>query len=311
MTLCIPDIAERIPHRHQNLLLDSCTVFEDESQFELTINKDDDLSRDIFLTNLNEKALVPPSVLAEASALACIVSAGKIPKGSFAYFAGITNFSLTGACFDAAFTIKGHTKKISGKHGFYKYSCHLQNESGAIAQAQLMAYYDSSGSSEATNNLQSLSLPNTIEFALTVPGEPVTPYAFKQPKMTFVDTCNLTTNESSVYSYQYPLDHPLIRGHFPGNPVMMGICQWQMLEDAMTHYVNHHYNAGSSPDHLTCNALIMKSNRTPVCDIKGATIRVNPMTIGYQAHIELVKKVLFKQKVVPGDTLYIHISHLP
>ena len=54
--------------------------------------------------------------------------------------------------------------------------------------------------------------------------------------MTFVDTVHLTTDNEALYGYQYPSSHPLIKGHFPNNPVMMGVCQWQMLEDAMAHY---------------------------------------------------------------------------
>lgn len=308
MTLSQSEIADRIPHRHENLLLDSCTISkENESEFEINISNNDALNRQIFLYNFNSERLIPSSLLTEISALACIASAGKIPKGTFAYFAGITNFTLESPLFQASLPLKGKTKKISDKNGFFKYGCHVYNANGASAHAHLMAYYDSSGVEQPLSMTQ-VELPDEIQNARNQNGSPVDANPHKSFEMTFVHFCNFNNQISALYSYQYPSSHPLIRGHFPSNPVMMGICQWQMLEDAMTHYINYLYPTKKDLPHQQCDAIIFKSNGTPVCEIKGAAIETIPVNPLYQAYIKRVKKVLFKQRVFPGDTLFIYLK---
>ena len=57
--------------------------------------------------------------------------------------------------------------------------------------------------------------------------ETIVPFASKSPGMTFVDAYHpLDDPNEFLFSYKYPSSHPLIQGHFPGNPVMMGVCQW-------------------------------------------------------------------------------------
>ena len=231
------DIAARIPHRYQNLLLDKSVILSDSaSEFELSIGTPDVLGRDIFNYEFNNQPSLPAPVLAEISALACIVSSGAIKPGTFAYFASINNFKLIDGPFNTSYPIKGSTQKISGKNGFFKYSFSMNNEFSE-ASGQLMAFYDSSGT-ENVSPIPPIELAEDIRKNLTNHSTPIEPFSKKNPMMTFVDHFHYSSPNAYLYSYTYPKAHPLINGHFPGNPVMMGVCQWQMLEDSFTDVAN-------------------------------------------------------------------------
>ena len=297
------DIAQRIPHRFENLLLDECSGSgNDTSEFSVTLSSDDAHDRDLFIYNHGNTPSIPTPLLTEISALACIVSAGEIKSGTFAYFAAIANFSIDNEPFQSDAKITGSTEKISDKNGFYKYRFKLSANDHS-ASGQLMAYYDTSGNSEVT--LQPIELADDVHGALTT-GVAVAPYSNKKESMTFVDTVHLTTDNEALYGYQYPSSHPLIKGHFPNNPVMMGVCQWQMLEDAMAHYFSKF--TAFKQNEKTCNAMIFKSNLTPVCEIKSATIVGKVVDNQWHVYTKSIKKVLFKQRVVPNDQLYIFIT---
>lgn len=310
--LTLDDIQDRIPHRFENLLLDSCTIPEPNvSEFTIDLQTGDALGRDIFLYNMAGSFVVPTPLLAEIAALACIVSAGKIPDGTFAYFAAITQFSRSSSPFKASHTIHGSTKKISDKNGFFKYQFSIKNQDSAESNGQLMAFYDTSGSTDVeTGSPIELSTAITNDMATPPVALPSNPS--KVDHMTFINACHMVSPTSALYAYTYPNDHPLVRGHFPSNPVMMGVCQWQMLEDAMTHYFNHFNQlfGASTIVKKRCDAIIFKSDGTPVCDIKSANIMGNKHSDRWHAFTSMAKKVLFKQRVLPGDQLFLSISSI-
>ena len=304
-TLTQTEIQDRIPHRYENLLLDECLVpTEDNSKFSIQLNDNDALGRDIFLADhLNDRAL-PTPILAEIAALACIVSAGKIEPGTFAYFAAITNFSIENGPVNGSVPLTGSTEKMSGKNGFYKYRFSMATNQQQV-NGQLMAFYDTTG--DSGGDTESIELLPYIADSLGQTTA-IAPNSAKASNMTFVTTKHYHSDSEAVYGYQYPDSHPLIKGHFPGNPVMMGVCQWLMLEDAMSHYFSEAFEDGSQQ--LTCNAQIFKADHTKVCDIKLATIVGHFTGNHWHVHTSSVKKVMFKQRVLPNDQLYIHISNI-
>ena len=305
-TLFADAISSRIPHRYENLLLDESTPLSNgASEFNVTIPSNDALERNIFHYTVNDSARLPTPILTEIAALACIVSSGAIKPGTFAYFAAITNFSLNGPIFKGDTTISGTTQKVSDKNGFHKYSFELSNNESQ-ATGELMAYYDTSDTAATTDqDLPQVSLPESIKTGLSIPGESIDSLPSKQTQMTFIDGVALSTSSDALYRYTYPKSHPLIKGHFPSNPVMMGVCQWQMIEDAFTHYANQHQlRAGQ----YSLNASIFKDNQTAVCDIKKMILIVIDTPHGKIAHTGSVKKVMFKQRVTPNDHLFAYIS---
>ena len=136
---------------------------------------------------------------------------------------------------------------------------------------------------------------------------PIEPFSYKADQMTFVDSVHFANEDEACYYYTYPVDHPFTKGHFPKNPVMMGVCQWQMLEDAISDYVQR---LNVSTESISLNATIIKADKTPVCDFKKLTMNVLKTAKETKATTQSVKKVMFKQRVFPGDVLFILISDI-
>ncbi len=299
-------ITDRLPHRFENLLLDQCEITApDTSEFQLHLLPNDPNGRDLFLYDHLSRSSIPTPLLTEISALACIVSAGKIKPGTFAYFAAITNFSMPDGPFHSSAPIHGTTEKVSDKNGFFKYRFSLSNDQHQ-ANGQLMAYYDTTGDS-GNAPLDPIDVNDDVMSGIKS-STPIPAYKAKAANMTFIQTQHFMTETAALFGYQYPIDHPLIKGHFPNNPVMMGVCQWQMLEDAVAHYFTKFGHDGQTT--LTCNATIFKSDFTPVCDIKSATLIGQKQGDHWHVYSSSIKKVMFKQRVLPGDQLFIHLSNI-
>jgi 3-hydroxymyristoyl/3-hydroxydecanoyl-(acyl carrier protein) dehydratase len=193
---------------------------------------------------------------------------------------------------------------MSGKNGFYKYRFSI-NHSEQQATGQLMAFYDTTG--ESGGDTETIALESDVMATLNL-GTPIAPNASKAQDMTFIDAIHHHSVNDAIYGYSYPNHHPLIKGHFPGNPVMMGVCQWLMLEDAISHYFSKYHHKDNQT--LTCSAQLFKSDLTKVCDIKLATLVGEHHNGEWHVHTSAVKKIMFKQRVEPSDQLYIHITDI-
>ena len=269
------DIKNKIPHRYENLLVDECLVHDDNRcEFTTNINIDDHLGRDIFSIKYNQLFKVPTPILCEISALASIISSGTIKPGTFAYFAAITNFSSEGGAFLMGQDIKGVSKIVSEKNGFYKYSFELAANK-STASGNIMAFYDHNPKEDDIVQAEILNLPheviNSMGNGINIPD-----FETKKPKMTFVDTVYSPASDSmALFSFHYQASHPLVRGHFPENPIMMGVCQWQMLEDAIYFIISQSTELNSSQVSISCDAQLFKDDHSAVCDIKKATVKCN------------------------------------
>jgi 3-hydroxymyristoyl/3-hydroxydecanoyl-(acyl carrier protein) dehydratase len=306
-TILLPEIKEHIPHRHENLLLDTCEIIDEtHAVFNITIQQNDALNRHIFYKH-TPHAVLPNPLLTEIAALGSIVSSGKIEPGTFAYFAAITNFKCSHP-FTGNKKITGTTTRLSHKNGFFKYKAILEN-GDSTAEANLMAFYDKSAQTPTT---EPIPLDPIIENALTKKETQIPSSTTKPNEMTFIHTTIPISSTDTLYSYQYPTTHSLTNGHFPKNPIMMGVCQWLMLEDAINHLVStqkQHNNAKSFQ--TNCNAIIFKSDLTLVCEIKQAELITKKTdNTTWDTNSSAVKKILFKQRVMPNDTLWIHISNI-
>lgn len=122
------------------------------------------------------------------------------------------------------------------------------------------------------------------------------------------------TLDSFVASYTYPHTHPFTQGHFPGNPIMMGVMQWMSVEDSCHLLASILYKKIEKKGLYTLsgNADIIKSDGTSVSEIKGFKVQIYWDVPGFlnQAEVLRTEKITFRDYVVPGDTLLICLNSL-
>lgn len=303
------EIENYIPHRFENLLIDECTPQEADDNgiighHKLKIDLNDTLGRQIFLRQKQKgQYVLLNACVAEVLALASILSAGGTGEGYIAFFSAITKFSLNGDL-PAETDWTGAIKKVSEKAGFHRYYGELK-AGDIIGSCDVMAFYMNTKDLEAPQDD-----PNPEPLPPTTLNEPIAPFPHKDPKMMAVTHLNAidTDDYNCICTYTYPEDHPFIKGHFPNEPVMMGVMQWMMVEDALTVWAQKTNQSGTQS--LQLDATITTTEGHHVCDIKQAqcTLYTNVPNTYDQAELTATKKVAFRARVTPGQSLKIHLK---
>lgn len=313
------EIKTYIPHRHENLVIDAIQVNAEEGLGKLTlcIQENDSLGRDIFAKQKykNKKTLIPELAM-EIGALGSIISTSQIPDGFLVFFATISNFSKKKE-FWLGEPIFGTVKKLGWKANFLKYTSEFFTQSGElISSGDMMAsYIDMTKPNDPTAEKKTVPLPK-IDCTISIQAL----NQVKRPDMFLCDEIlhfNPETNECTS-SYHYPTDHPLVRGHFPGNPVLMGIMQWMMVEDAALFLTNEWGKTGRQGTHtFICDADIIKENGVLVADAKGIIIETHypsdstpDSECNMYTEIIETKRLSFRDMVKPGETLFANIKNV-
>ncbi|MAH80506.1 MAG: hypothetical protein CMP39_02335 [Rickettsiales bacterium] len=298
-------IKEHIIHRYENILLDRILVEEldnGKGDLELCITDNDPLGRDIFLTErkFKEKVIMTP-IFMEIMALAAITCSGKVEEGQVVFFTGISQFEKFSEL-PVGQTNKGFVEKLSEKKGFLKYKGDLKTESGQIAATGSMTAYFMQESEQEGDS----ATKKTIELPSQKDVIPLNKSTYpKQVDMVIANTISVLSDSSCIVNYTYPTDHPLNKGHFPGNPVMMGVMQWMSVADALTAFLEAQEKDGEC--RISCNAVIANQDNVVIAEFKKVECKawINVDGIGNQADIIKTNRIVFRSMVKPGDTLSI------
>ncbi|MBT3580906.1 hypothetical protein HN511_01240 [bacterium] len=308
------EIKESIPHRFENILLDKCevtkTVEEIEGKIEITINEKDHLGREIFLKQKNTKQrVVMEPFFMEILALGSIVSTGKISEGRVALFAAVSNFKKHRDMLVNE-KVSGTVRKIKAKGDFLKYGGELTNaQNQVIASGEMMAFYTK------MEDLETVVEKNTVLTWPTAKKAINKENVNKAPEMFLIDNL-VSLDEDSLEicgDYTYPKTHTLIKGHFPGNPIMMGVMQWMAIADLT--YVLAAYLAQKGTKgryQIKADAEIVKENGVAVAQARGIILQVYWQDSVFFDQVEIIetKKIFFKGMVKPGDKIFIKLSKL-
>ncbi len=300
------DIEDYIIHRYENFLLDEVDVDpenRDDNTLKINIKDRDPLGRDIFLKHITatQKTLIVPAYM-EILALGCITATRKLSDDEMVIFTGISNFKKY-ASFKEGKTILGRVLKLSDKKGFLKFKGHLWDGDIAIGEGTMMAFFtpvDTQSATAKTVDLPPLNINKTIDKTLFP----------KSSDMTVCDTLRYISDSECVTTYTYPDTHPLIKGHFPKNALMMGIMSWLAVEDALSTFCFEKKLAANKT--LITDASIIKEDGTLVAEFRDVCVEglfksdKNPN----QCEITETKKVTFRNMVKPNETIFIHCKNI-
>jgi len=313
-------LKDMIPHRGVNILIDSeRAVRDDESQrseSRLCIVPDDARGRDIFLRKGSEggDVLMEP-VLAEHLALSAICAIKpEMQPGEIAFFSVISSFELSREL-RAGERISAEAIRLRDKGRFRRFHGIVRGEDGEIAaETDVMAY--TAAPEPAPERRESGKLVAPPESGESRPVDPAA-FGWKRPEMVFVQERTYLADDmaSAVLRYEYPPDHPFCAGHFPGNPVMMGITQWIAALDAAAWLLYERAGAGLVPEGSTkwkADVDILRENGAMVADVKGLVFSgaVTPEGIG-PVRVEGTRRVGFRDQVRPGEAIFMRARVAP
>ncbi|NDC82152.1 hypothetical protein EB093_00600 [bacterium] len=292
-------IEARIPHRHENMLLDhvECEKIDDTTVGRFSVQFGQQQPRDIFLETVDSQSALIPTLLVEILALASIVCTD-YPDDSVIIFASISNFVIHRKP-SVESPLFGTVTKLKDKGNFVRCRGVVESNAGIIADSELMAFIipkivlaDEPGA------------PKLVELPECTTSIPVDKTRFnKVSDMVVCDEIVRPFGDTRlVGKYTYPPTHPLTKGHFPHTPIMMGVMQILGIEDTVT--------AGLGPillnGHVTGDCQIIRSDGALIADIKEFVTEI----IDGKGVFRGTKKVVFRESVRPGDTLLIALHNI-
>lgn len=309
-------IQARIPHRYENVLIDRVAFAEEGSgvgSFEVRIMPGDDLGRQIFaLSKTSTQKVLTETLFMEILALSSICTEGIMPEHTLALFASISNFKKFGDS-HLGEPLFGRVRRLRSKAGFYKYEGSFFNQ-----KEEILATGDVSAIFLDTSQ----GLPSNAD-SKTAPVPAQTCYEAVD-KSGFNKDASLVPVDAIVHyqrdpmelttSYTYPSNHPLIHGHFPGKPVMMGIMQWMGVSDScLALALKLKADEGRTGSYeIFGDAELVKSDGLVVGEIRRFKVRVFVDCPGIldQAEILETHKVIFRSVVHPGDIFFTKLNIL-
>lgn len=306
------DIEAIVPHRYENILIDQVEKGEENGiptgKLKVTLQAQDRLGRDIFFKQKNNthKTILVPAIM-EILALGSIVCSDKVNPGFPVLFTSISNF-IKYADYALGTPVIGKVKRTKDKGSFMVCAGTLETESGELlASGDMMAFFPGPDTKSAEGPKKTLPIPEENHHqALAKNPE------FKNVSMYVCDRSWRYVPETLEFvgQYTYPLDHPFTKGHFPGNPVMMGVMQWMCVEDNCLLLSQLLGKPGNYK--LKGQADIMKADGTPVSEIKGFTVQIYGAENGTLPQAEMIQtdKIVFRDLVKPGETLFVSLSSL-
>ena len=301
-----------LPHRGKNLLLDEALVHvigpRGRSEGALTITPDDTQGRGLFLYELPEASLcVHPVVLIEHVALVGLTALDMEP-GEFTFISLIRSAEFRGRI-RAGETLHSTVKAARAPKPFFRFQSTISTAGGAhVATSDVLAYTSTAvklpAQTAAPPGVGSDASRDEERIARFFPG--------RDPRFVFVDAPLQVAADgrSGVFAYTYREEHPLARGHFPGQPIMMGVTQLLAVADAAQWLAAELRDAGALDGGaaLTACGKLLGADDSLVCSIGALELRAwadSPIL-----ELTAARRVSFRRMVAPPEVLKIEVEIL-
>jgi 3-hydroxymyristoyl/3-hydroxydecanoyl-(acyl carrier protein) dehydratase len=300
-TLDAKALESHLPHRGRNLLTESLTIAPDgrSSTSHTRLSLGDHRGRDVMLRRQagGGQCWYEP-FLAELMALTGVplLHARLSPKNQVAVFSMISKIAFHGPA-PVGHEVVGHAEITRERGEFVGFSTHAEVDGKRILEAEVMsgaAVLAEVGAKRGNSGCAPA-------------GEPVDHkwFAWKAPALRFVDRIVKEDrgNGRLLAAYRYPDDHVFVPGHFPGQPVMMGVTQWAAAADAAWAAFHRFGLRGS----VVANGTIRRPDGAEILDVRDLVLRDD----GGIPTLVATKRLAFREPVLPGDELLIDVEVKP
>ena len=298
------EIKDAIIHRYENLLVDTVTTNDSlplTGSLAVTIMDNDPLGRDIFFKTVGKESYLLPTVHMEILALGSIAGTGIVSDGHVVLFTGISNFKHYHP-FPINNTLTGTFEKLPDKGPFLRYKGATFLGDTCLASGEMMAIY-------TKKDQQSASPAKRITFPSLDLDQSITAQEDYKPKsITMSDTLHYLTDTECITSYTYPQTHPFTKGHFPGNPLMMGVMQWASVEDACrTFYIEKNLSGTVT---LSFSATITRADGSITAEIRSCQVLCIQHHDCLDCSVIETKKITFRSMVKPNEKIFIYLTNI-
>ena len=293
-------ILTRLPHRFENVLLDQvdCIKTDVDTRGKFSVTFSPDQPRAIFLQEIDDgKFGIIRTACMEILALASIICTD-YPDDGVIIFASISNFVVNGDLPEGTL-LTGEVVKLKGKGNFVRCRGFIGTAvDPQLASGELMAFVI-----PKAQLADHASTPKIVDIPTLTHTIPIDPSAFhKSPDMVICDQIRKPYSDGTIVGqYQYPATHPLTRGHFPGNPIMMGIMQMLAIEDICT--VTFAQDETTIGKIVAGQCQIIRSDGALIAEIKNFEVEV----MADRSSFLSTKKVVFRESIRPKDTFLIYL----
>ena len=134
----------------------------------------------------------------------------------------------------------------------------------------------------------------------------------RDPRFVFVDgpLQVAADGRSGVFAYTYREEHPLTRGHFPGQPIMMGVTQLLAIADAAQWLAAELRDAGALDGSaaLTVCGKLLGADDSLVCSVGALELRAWPGSPILE--LTAARRVSFRRMVAPPEVLKVEVEIL-
>lgn len=300
----LEQIKDTIPHRFENLLIDRLSNISTDpvgTDCHLNISDTDPLNRTLFFKTIKNKSVFFRAFFMEFLALGSISCVDKI-EGCTYIFAGISDFEVFND-YHGNEEIKGNILKTGSKGPLMMCKSEIRNAKGELLTTANLkaAYVDNALLHQKREDKPIVEVESNRDFSVKIDSN------YKEKAMTFVDKLLFIDQEvkptNATLSYTYPEDHPCTKGHFPNNPVMMGVMQLTSVEDACLALAQQQNFTNTA---LHCDVTLKNQFGDIVAILKKVVIESNSS----YSNIKSMKKIAFKSMMFPGDTLYTYLQNI-